>query len=1217
MTDEEALTTVEAILGKESLNGIQKTVFRQCWEGQTYPEIAERSGYADGYIKHAGFQIWKMLSAALGKRVTKNNLRSTIIELRTSLFNSTLGEQQTTQVGRIIKPVSIREENTRLSDLNIKASSFRRQGWSEAIDVSVFYGRSAELASLEQWITQDHCRLVAVLGIGGIGKTAITVKLAEQIQDKFDYIIWRSLHNAPTINSLLANLIQFLSNQQETDLPEDVSSRILQLLGYLQKHRCLLVLDNVETIFGGAGISRRFSNCKAGYYREGYEEYGELFKRVGEIHHNSCVVLTSREKPKEVAALEGKTLPIRSLHLLGLTTTDGQEILKAKGNFLGSASDWRTLIQSYGGNPLALKIVATTISDLFNGDVAKFLAQGAVIFGDIEDLLNQQFSCLPVLEKEIMYWLAINREPEALTELQSDILLPLTPAQLLEVLESLERRSLIEKGLALFTLQPVLIEYVTNRLIVQVCQEIETQTISIYRSHALVKAQAKDYIQDIQIQLILKPIINQLLRVFGNPDVIKYQLLQILAPLRGKLPTETGYAAGNALNLLRQLQLNLSHYDFSNLTVWQADLRGVNLQGVDFSHSDLAKSTFTESFRYIFSLAVSPNGKLSATGDTHGEICLRQVSDGESLLNWDAHTGWVRCVAFSADGQALVSGGNDQTVKLWNVSTGQCLRILQEHIGGVWSVAFSPQGETIASGSEDKTVKLWDINTGQCRQTLQGHRGWVWSVAFSPDGQTLASSSEDQTVKLWDMNSGQCLRTLQGHKGMVGSVAFSPDGQTLVSSGAEQMVRVWDVSTGQCLKTLQGHRSCVCAVAFSSDNKTLASGSVDQTIKLWDISTGQQVKTLQGHSSAVRSVCFSFDGQTLLSSDENITVKLWDVSTGQCFRTFRGHSSGVWCITFSYQSKTLASGGADQMVRVWDVSTGQCLKTFKGHTNWGSSIVYSPDGQTLASGSADQMVRIWDVSTGQCLRTFKGHTSWVLSVAYSPDGQTLASGSADQVVRLWEVRTGRCLKILSGHISMVASVAYSPDGKTLASGGADQVVRLWEVRTGRCLKVLQEHTNWVCSIAFSPQGKTLASGGADQIVRIWDVSTGQCLRTFKGHTNWVRSVAYSLDGQTLASGGADQMVRIWDVSTGQCLIVLQGHTSLVYSIAFIDFGQLLASASEDQTIRLWDIETGKCIKILRNERPYEGMNITSVAGLTEAQKVTLKALGAVEGVLSN
>jgi DNA-binding CsgD family transcriptional regulator len=126
--------------------------------------------------------------------------------------------------------------------------------WGEAPDVSVFYGRTNELDILERWIITDRCRLVAILGMGGIGKTGLSVKLgkggigktdlslklARGIQDEFDYVIWRRLLNAPPLIEILADLIQFLSNQNEINLPDSVDARISQLLHYLKTHRCLL-----------------------------------------------------------------------------------------------------------------------------------------------------------------------------------------------------------------------------------------------------------------------------------------------------------------------------------------------------------------------------------------------------------------------------------------------------------------------------------------------------------------------------------------------------------------------------------------------------------------------------------------------------------------------------------------------------------------------------------------------------------------------------------------------------------------------------------------------------------------------------------------------------------------------------------------------------------------------------------------------------------------
>lgn len=1215
MTLEEALAALEMILGKGSLNDLQEMIVRQSWEQKTYPEIAASSGYDDGYVKYVGFQLWKTLSDALGERVSKNNFRAVLRRWRSRSVPivRSQGRGEERGIGRGGEEKLLTYSPTP----PLPHSPTPRFDWGEAIDVSVFYGRAAELTTLEQWIIQQRCRLVALLGIGGIGKTALSVKLAEQIQDNFEYVIWRSLHNAPSVESLLASFIEFLSNQQEPDLPDDINSLISRSLDYLKKHRCLIILDNAETILCNPTGQK---TC------EGYEEYGQLFKRIGESRHQSCLVLTSREKPKEVALLEGETFPVRSLQLPGLAPAEGREIFKGKGKFSGAEADWHALIHSYAGNPLALKIVATTIRDLFGSDISNFLSQGTVVFGDIQHLLDQQWSQLSPLEAEIMYWLAINREPVAIAELKSDLVSPIMPAQLLEILESLERKSLIEKGAASFTLQPVLMEYVTNRLVKAVCQEVETRTIFLFKNHALIKAHSKDYIKDIQIHFILNPIIEQLLQVLGTPDNVESHLMEITSSLRGKLPIETGYVAGNTINCLRHLKQELSNHDFSNLTVWQADLQGVNLHDVNLSGSHLAKSTFTENLGYIFAMAVSPDGEVLATTDSYGRMRLSRVTDGQHLLTWDGHIGWVRSMTFSPDGKILFSGSEDATIKVWDVSTGQCRQTFKGHTGWILFVTFSSPiptyGNTrlLATSSEDATVKLWDISTGECRQTFQGHTSWVGYVAFSPDGQRLASSGVDRTIKLWDIQTGQCLKTFEGHQDAIGFVTFSGDGQTLISASEDQTIKVWSIETGQCLKTLpggQGDWIWWCAVALSSDKKTLAISNINQTATLWDISTGQYLRTLQ-FKSRIRSMVFTPDGEILIGSHADQTLKLWNVSDGRCLKTFQGFASGVWSIAFSPDG-ALFSGSPDQLIKVWDVSEGKCLKIFRGHTDMIRSITYSPDGQTLASGGSDRTVKLWNISDGSCLRTLKGHTNWIMSVKFSPDGQTLASGSMDQTVRLWDVRTGETLKVLQAPKCIAFSVDYSPDGQILASsGGANYTARLWNVKTGECLKVLQEHSDWVWPVAFSPDGHIIATGSLDQTIRLWDVRSGECLGILQGHESWVVYLAYSLDGRILASSSLDATVRIWDVREGRCLRVLQGHTRWVLSVTFTrgemfsrSLGQVLASASDDQTIRFWDIETGECLKILKNERPYEGMNITGVLGITEAQKSVLKALGAI------
>lgn len=186
-----------------------------------------------------------------------------------------------------------------------------------------------------------------------------------------------TLRNAPPVEDILAELIHFLSNQQETDLPETINARVSRLLAQLRKHRCLLVLDNAESILR--------SGDRAGQYREGYEGYGQLLRCIGETCHQSCLVLTSREKPRGLASKEGEKLPVRSLQLKGLKEAEGQEVLKIKG-LSGLEDECGNLIKLYGGNPLSLKIVSRTIQDVFDCNISEFLEQGIAVFSDIRDI---------------------------------------------------------------------------------------------------------------------------------------------------------------------------------------------------------------------------------------------------------------------------------------------------------------------------------------------------------------------------------------------------------------------------------------------------------------------------------------------------------------------------------------------------------------------------------------------------------------------------------------------------------------------------------------------------------------------------------------------------------------------------------------------------------------------------------------------------------------
>ena len=784
--------------------------------------------------------------------------------------------------------LSSRQEDAELSTQRKRL----REDWGEAPRLENFYGRTLELAAVKQWIGEYHCRIVAVLGMGGVGKTVFTSTLTEQVKDAFQYVFWRSLHNAPPLEHILQECIQFVSDQRRVKLPKEIDDQILLLIQYLRSHRCLLVLDNLESLFQ--------PGLRVGAYQEDYEGYGRLIQLVGETRHQSCLVLTSREKPREVVHMEGKAFPVRSLYLPGIGQTEGQELLQERGLF-GSDEHRAALIDLYAGNPLALQLIAESIRGVFGADIARFLEEEQVTFGDIHDLIDQQLHRLSLREREILYWLAIEREAVSLEDIHKDLVRPTTKGELLEALDSLRRRSMIEgRSLAYFTLQPVIMEYVTTSLVKRAYKEFGMEAIGVWTNYAFIKARTKDYVRESQRRLILAPIAERLLDLSGKVG-IEQKLKSILSTQRQVHSQQRNYLAGNALNLLIHLQCDLRSFDFSQLVIRQAYLQQAVLPDVNFTHAQFVESIFSGTFGNILSVAFSPNGDVLAAGTATGEIWVYQTRRGMPLLTCQGHTDAVWSLAFSSDDSVLASSSDDQTIRLWNMETGQCLKTLQGHTNRIRAVTFNPDRHTLASGGDDQTIRLWDVATGECLTMLTGHVDRVWSVAFSPDGQTLASGSEDQAIRLWNVDTGQCLQTLQEHRHGVRSVAFSPDGTMLASGGDDQCLRLWEVSTGHCLEAMQGHTNRVWSVNFSPDGRSIGSSCEDQTIRVWDVNTALCLKTLRDPAHGVRFVSFSPDGSILASCGEDCTVRLWDVNTGFCLQTLEGHTDWVRSVAFNLQ----------------------------------------------------------------------------------------------------------------------------------------------------------------------------------------------------------------------------------------------------------------------------------------------------------------------------
>jgi hypothetical protein len=489
-----------AMTGKH-LDSLQQAILRGAWENHKYREIAEAHHRSEVYVKEVGFKLWQALSDIFGETVNKGNFRS-VLERRWRFFYFLpfwKAFVQKNEVGNDWESLEISQPSDRdlwhelETPLNISSLSLLPfpenipcQDLSEAPEISACYGRQDELSLLENWIVNDRSplsplenagtgsRLIALLGISGIGKTTLAVKLVDQIKDKFHYVIWRNLRSAPTVELLQQSIRQFVSNYPISSLGENRrrsvteshrKDSISELLELCRQFRCLVILDDVEMLFGSGKL--------AGYYRIGYEDYGCLFKQVAELSHQSCFLLISSELPKEIAELESTNQYCQSLHLHGLSLAPARELLIQQG--LIPDRHWDKLIHQYQGNPLWLKIVATMITDLFGGNVGElFDYEPLFLPEDLQLRLQQQCDRLSELEQQVIAALAAESESLSLAKLRD--ILPISPANLPDAMQSLIRRFWITKETAKkitrFALQPVMRQYF-NRKYEKIYQFIE------------------------------------------------------------------------------------------------------------------------------------------------------------------------------------------------------------------------------------------------------------------------------------------------------------------------------------------------------------------------------------------------------------------------------------------------------------------------------------------------------------------------------------------------------------------------------------------------------------------------------------------------------------------------------------------------------------------------------------------------------------------------
>jgi tetratricopeptide (TPR) repeat protein len=251
------------------------------------------------------------------------------------------------------------------------------QPFNPAIYSAATWVERSDLTEPLLQILQGNCRVLALTGITGIGKTALAERLISELRDerRFCRLNLDEGGVMAAFSSSGAVLLRSLGEEPTLEDQKDPQNLLVHLLQLLRSHPYRVQIDSMERLLEGDD-------------RQGWSEFCdrlwlELLQQL--LAGNECqsrIILTTQDLPGRLEIV-GSRYPQRwySQAMRGLSEAEQLELFAKRGLSEGNSDYLQRIGKLYDGHPLVLQVIAEDLT-ASGGDVQRYWQQGK--FAELE-----------------------------------------------------------------------------------------------------------------------------------------------------------------------------------------------------------------------------------------------------------------------------------------------------------------------------------------------------------------------------------------------------------------------------------------------------------------------------------------------------------------------------------------------------------------------------------------------------------------------------------------------------------------------------------------------------------------------------------------------------------------------------------------------------------------------------------------------------------------